>query len=181
MKSLLNKRLIIVFVAIGFTRCKKSESAPPPPPPPPCTLCVLTANRWNLGQEVITTDVGNYSYTADQISNIHWASFVFNWDHTWEDHASDVGTYVYYDGTSNTPPTLVLTPPNGGFSFNFTIGSISSDSLTLDLPKLQVHPLTDFSPGAVAEDNIFLSELAGNFGVDTSKVQWVQPVFKYHR
>lgn len=160
--------------------CKKSNSSGTTPKPP-CNFCILTANPWNLNNETILTDSANYTYPSDKISNIDWASFVFKSDLTYTDHLSNTGTYVYYDSTSNTNASLTLTPGNGGFNFKFTVPSISQDSLLLELPKLQVHPLTDMSDGAVAEDHIFLAGLHDDFGVDTSRVQWIQPVFTYKK
>src|SRR5690348_13694628 len=109
MKNLL---AIIICIAALLPDCKKSSSEPTPKPGP-SDLELLTTHQWNLNKEIITTDSGDYAYTKDQVSTIPWASFVFNSNLTYEDHASDEGTYLYYDGTSNSDPALILTPGNG--------------------------------------------------------------------
>ena len=170
----------MVTAAIGFISCKKSNDSQVSPPTP-CNKCILTANPWNLNEEIIITDAGSYTHPKDQIRNTDWASFIFNSNYTYEDHTSAKGTYVYYDGTSNSDPSIVLTPGNGSFDIRFTIPSITKDSLTLDLPKLQVHPLTDMSAAAVSEYHIVLSNLHDDFAVDTANVKWILPSFKYYR
>ncbi|MEP6584123.1 MAG: hypothetical protein ABJA90_07640 [Ginsengibacter sp.] len=175
-KEIIKSLFLSMFLSITALSCSKS-SAPVAviPPPPICTtgFCKLTSHKWTIKSEVIGTNIGNYTYQTEQLSTIPWATFLFRTDSTYTIYTGYTNKYSYADAAK----TLILNQDN--LSLHFGIDSLAQFFLKLDGLRLQMHPRTDYSPEASYAISAVAGSLHNDFGVDTSAIKYIQPVFTY--
>ena len=177
-REIIRSLFLLMFFTITAVSCSKSSKnggPQSPPTPPPCTtgFCMLTAHKWTIKSETISTNTGNYTYPAAELATIPWATFLFRADSTYTNYTGYTNKYSYTDSAK----TLIL--QQDYLSLHFDIDSLSQFYLVLDGSKLLMHPRTDYSPEANYAINAVAGSLYHDFGVDTSAIQYIQPVFTY--
>lgn len=175
-REIIKSLFLLMSFAIATAGCSKSSSSIVVfPPPPTCTtpFCMLTSHKWTIKSETISTNTGNYTYQTAQLATIPWATFLFRTDSTYTTYTGYTNKYSYTDSSK----TLILKEDN--LSLHFKIDSLAPFFLTLNGLRFQMHPRTDYSPEASYAINGVAGSLHNDFGVDTSTIQYIQPVFTY--
>jgi hypothetical protein len=165
--------IILFFITTG---CKKSFSSGINTAPPfSCTtdLCTLTYYKWGIVSETVSTDLGTYTYTSTQLAGINWATFQFNPDSSCLTYGGSRDSYSYDPSSKKMVLTENLLP------LLFDVAFPSNTSLNLMANKIQMHPRTDSSVEANYAINSIAGGLHTDFGVDTSRIHFIQPVFSY--
>jgi hypothetical protein len=169
---------LILFLSVIGLSCSKSSTSAPTPAPTTTTACTtdsckLTSLKWEIVSQHIITDLGEYTYSATQLATINWATFLFKTDLTYMTYGGEKSNYVYIDSTK----TLVLI--DNLLPLHFNVAFPKSSTLALTGIKIQMHPRTDSSVEANFAFNTFTTALYNDFGVDTSKIHFIQAVFTY--
>jgi hypothetical protein len=167
----------IVFFFIAMISCKKSSpSTSNTVPSFSCATdaCTLTYYKWGIASQTISTDLGTYSYTAAQLAGINWATFQFKPDSTCLTYGGGTDNYSYDPSTKKMVLTENLLP------LHFDVAFPTKTSMTLTGNKVQMHPRTDSSVEATYAINSIAGGLHTDFGVDTSKIHFIQSVFSYN-
>ncbi len=174
-KKIITGLLALVFVILATGCSKSSSSTFVNPPPPGCSsnICKLTSHKWTIKSETISTDAGDYTSSTAQLASIPWATFLFRADTTYTNYTGYTNKYSYTDATK----TLILKQDN--LSLYFKVDSIAQFFLVLEGLRFQMHPRTDYSPEANFAINGVAGSLYNEFGVDTSAIQYIQPVYTY--
>jgi hypothetical protein len=166
-----------VFLFISMISCKKTSTTTSTPPPSfSCTtdICTLTYYKWGIASQTITTDLGTYTYTAAQLATIDWATFQFKPDSSCVTYGGSNDTYSY------DPSTKKMILVQNVLPIHFDVAFPTKTSMNLTGNKIQMHPRTDSS----VETNYAINSIAGglhnDFGVDTSKIHFMQAVFTYN-
>ncbi len=172
MKSL----MLIISAIILITGCSKSSSSNSVAAPPPCTTdsCKLVSYKWEIVSQTVQTDMGKYTYTTSQLATINWATFLFKPDLTYRSYGGQTGNYTYTTATKKMVLFDALLP----ISFDVAFPTLTSVTFTGD--KVQMNPRTDSSIAANFEINAIAGGLYTDFGVDTSKIHFIQTVFSYN-
>lgn len=176
-KEIMKALFLVVFLFMTGVGCSKSSSSTPVAvPPPACTtdFCKLTGYKWEIVSQTVSTDIGVFTYPTTQLTTINWATFLFKPDSTYLTYGGQTDTYSYSTSTKR----LVLT--DNLLSLHFNVAFPTETSLTLSSDSIKMHPRTDSS----IEANFAINSIAGglykDFGVDTSKIHYIQTVFNYN-
>jgi hypothetical protein len=167
----------IILLFITSLSCKKSSpSTTNTVPSFTCTtdLCTLTYYKWGIVSQTVNTDIGTYTYTTGQMAGINWATFQFYPDSTCITYGGSHDTY-HYD-----PSTKKLILIENLLPLHFDVVFPTKTSMTLTGDKVQMHPRTDSSVEANYAINSIAGGLHTDFGVDTSKIHFIQAVFSYN-
>lgn len=167
----------IVFLFITGIGCKKTTTSANISPPSftcPTDFCTLTYYKWGIVSQTINTDMGTYTYTSVQLAAINWATFQFNPDLTCLTYGGSKDTYSYDTSTKKMILIENLLP------LHFDVVFPARSSMTLTGNKIQLHPRTDSSVETNYAINSTLGGLHTDFGVDTSKIHFIQAVFSYN-
>jgi hypothetical protein len=167
----------IVFLFISNISCKKtSSSANNSVPSFSCTtdFCTLTYYKWGIVSQIVSTDLGTYTYTSAQLAGINWATFIFKPDSTCATYGGGDDTYSY------DPLTKKMILIENLLPLHFDVTFQTKASMTLTGDKVQMHPRTDSSVEANYAINSIAGGLHTDFGVDTSKIHFIQAVFSYN-
>ena len=171
--------LLISIVFLWVSGCSKSTSDTPASlnasPASSCTtnICRLTDHIWKISSQTIYTDIGQYSYNTSQITGIDWSTFSFKTDSSYIDFAGGKGGYIYSDSMK----TLILV--DNYLPIHFAVTALTESSLTLTGQKTNMNPRTDMSEEANFSIQNLGASLHNDFGVDTSKIHYIQAVFNY--
>jgi hypothetical protein len=167
----------IVFLIVTSLSCKKTTpSVNNSLSSFSCTtdFCTLTYYKWGIVSQTVTTDIGTYTYTAAQMATINWATFSFKPDSTCVTYGGSNDTYSY---NSSTKKMILI---ENVLPLHFDVAFPTKSSMTLSGDKIQMHPRTDSSVEANYTINSIAGGLYTDFGVDTSKIHFVQAVFSYN-
>lgn len=167
----------IVFLFVATVSCKKTTSSTSNTTPSfSCTtdFCTLTYYKWGILSQTVNTDMGTYTYTAAQMAAINWATFQFKPDSTCMTYGGSNDTFHYDPSTKKMILVENLLP------FHFEVAFTAKSSMTLTGDKVQMHPRTDSSVEANYAINSIAGGLHTDFGVDTSKIHFIQAVFSYN-
>lgn len=173
----ITKSLFIIIPVILLTLgCKKSSVVPPPPP---CTTdtCLLRSHNWRIATITDHCDIGDYTATLATnpgLSTIAWATFLFNANSTLTLSDGGHGDYTY----TASNKSLVLT--FNALPLHFDVTSLTKTSLAFTGAKVQMNPRTDPSPEATYAIQSIAGDLHDNYGVDTSKIHYIQVSFSYY-
>jgi hypothetical protein len=167
----------IVFLFIVTVSCKKSSpSTTSAASSFSCTtdLCTLTYYKWGIVSQTVSTDIGTYTYTTAQMATINWATFSFKPDSTCVTYGGSNDTYSY------NPSTKKMILIENVLPLHFDVAFPTKSSMNLSGVKVQMHPRTDSSVEANYAINSIAGDLHTDFGVDTSKIHFIQAVFSYN-
>jgi len=166
-----------ILLFVSMMSCKKTSTTSTTTPPSfTCTTdaCTLTYYKWGIASETVTTDLGTYTYTASQLANINWATFQFRPDSTCVTYGGSNDTYSYDTQTKRMILVENVLP------IHFDVAFPTKKTMTMTGNKIQMHPRTDASVEANYAINAIAGGLHNDFGVDTSKIHYIQSVFSYN-
>lgn len=173
MKKFISRISIISFILLTLG-CKKSSDSIGGPQPCTTDSCILTSHTWRIASSTIYTDIGNYPSTTAQLATLEWVTFLFKPDSTVMLNGGGHGNYTYT--ASNKSLVLIFNT----LSLHFDVTSLMRTTLTFIGSKVQMNPQTDTSPEAAYAIKGIAGNLHDNFGVDTSKIHYVQVSFSYY-
>lgn len=177
-KKITKSLLLIIPVIVLALGCKKS-SGDTVVLPPSCTTdsCILTSHNWRISSITDECDLGKFTATLATdpgLTTISWATFLFNPDSIITLMGGGHGNYTFTDATKS----LVLI--FNALPLQFNVTSLTQTSLTFISGKVQMNPQTDTSPGANYAIKSIAGDLHDNYGVDTSKIHYIQVSFTYY-
>jgi hypothetical protein len=167
---------LMLSVAAG---CKKSSTGGATSRGNLCTTdsCILTSQTWRISSITDHCDIGDYTATLGtnpDLSTIEWATFLFNANSTLTLTGGGHGDYTY------TPSDKSLVLTFNALPLHFNVTSLTKTSLAFTGAKFQMNPRTDPSPEATYAIKSIAGDLHDNYGVDTSKIHYVQVSFSYY-
>jgi hypothetical protein len=177
MRELTNGLILISFLFLTGLACSKSSSSTSGTGhPPACTtdLCRLTSYKWEIASQTVSTDIGVFTHSISQVATENWATFVFRPDSSYTTYGGQTETYTY------TPSTKKMVLVDNLLPIHFDVTFPTPTSMSLDGGKIQMNPRTDSSVEANFAINSIAGDLHDNFGVDTSKIHYIQAVFIYN-
>jgi len=173
-KKLLFLTGFLLIINLGCSKSSPATSGTQPAPVCTTDLCRLTSYKWEIAAQTVTTDVGVYTYSISQTATENWATFIFKPDSTYTTYGGQTGTYTYATSTKKMVLVDALLP------LHFDVSFPTPKSMSLTGGKIQMNPRTDSS----VEANFAIINVAGSlyrdFGVDTSKIHYIQSVFTYN-
>jgi len=167
---------LMLSVAAG---CKKSSTDGVISRGNPCTTdsCILTSQTWRISSITDECDLGKFTATLASdpgLTTIPWATFLFNHDSTVTLTGGGHGDYTFTDVTKS----LVLI--FNALPLHFNVTALAATSLLFTGDKVQMNPRTDPSAEATYAINSIAGDLHDKYGVDTSKIHYVQVSFNYY-